>query len=102
MGMKDPKPTFSHLVTQLRENHPNLAYLHIVEPRVDGSISRDNDADSESESNQFIRDIWAPRPIIAAGAFTRETALHRAEEQSNELVAFGRMFISNVSRYCHS
>ncbi|KAJ7508384.1 hypothetical protein B0H11DRAFT_25140 [Mycena galericulata] len=31
-----PKPTFAYLVTQIRDSHSELAYLHVVEPRVDG------------------------------------------------------------------
>ena len=33
MGMKDPIPTFTYLVTRLAELHPDLAFLHVVEPR---------------------------------------------------------------------
>lgn len=33
MGMEDPIPTFSYLVKHLAELHPDLAYLHVVEPR---------------------------------------------------------------------
>ena len=50
------------------------------------------------QSNDFIRDIWRPRPIISAGGYTRETALEVAETKG-DLIAFGRLFIGTVSSY---
>lgn len=47
------------------------------------------------KSNDFIREIWKPRPLISAGGYNRETALAVAETKG-DLVAFGRYFISNV------
>lgn len=40
MRMDDLKPTFSYLVRQLAQRHSGLAYLHLVEPRVEGSRDR--------------------------------------------------------------
>lgn len=40
MRMADPKPTFSYLVADLAKRHPNFAYIHLVEPRVEGSVDR--------------------------------------------------------------
>lgn len=51
--------------------------------------------DCTAQSNDFIRKIWLPRPLISAGRYTRESAIARAEE-TGELTAFGRLFISNV------
>lgn len=47
------------------------------------------------QSNDFLRKIWAPRALISAGRYTRDSALKRAAE-TGELTAFGRLFISNV------
>ncbi|OSX62193.1 hypothetical protein POSPLADRAFT_1143343 [Postia placenta MAD-698-R-SB12] len=91
MGMKDPKPTFAYLVSHIAEAHPDFAYIHVVEPRAEGGSDRIVLA---AESNDFLREIWAPRPFIAAGGFTRDTAFE-ASEKTGELVAFGRFFISN-------
>ncbi|KAH9945558.1 hypothetical protein B0H21DRAFT_823022 [Amylocystis lapponica] len=91
MRMDDPIPTFSHFVTRLAELHPDLAYLHVVDPRVTGY---EDHAVSEQDSNDFIRKIWAPRPLISAGGFTREKALTSAEE-TGDLIAFGRHYIAN-------
>ncbi|GJE97331.1 alkene reductase [Phanerochaete sordida] len=92
MGMKDPKPTFAHLVTQIRERFPSLAYIHVIEPRAEGD-GIDRRAE-KGESNDFLREIWKPRPFISAGGYTRELALETAE-RTGDLIAAGRLFISN-------
>ncbi len=48
------------------------------------------------QSNDFIREIWRPRPLISAGGYDRDLALQEAES-TGDLIAFGRYFISNVS-----
>ena len=40
MKMKDPKPQFSYIVENIKKNHPDFAYIHVVEPRVSGNIDR--------------------------------------------------------------
>ncbi|KAI0780588.1 NADH:flavin oxidoreductase/NADH oxidase [Trametes elegans] len=90
MRMDDPIPTFSHLITRLRERFPDLAYLHVIEPGTMGFPG----TEQEGESNDFARALWLPRPLASAGRYTRESAITRAEE-TGELVAFGRLFISN-------
>ncbi|KAJ7106645.1 NADH:flavin oxidoreductase/NADH oxidase [Mycena epipterygia] len=92
MGIPDPIPTFSYVVAQLATQHPDLAYLHLVEPRISGGGARE-DAVGAHESNDALRALWAPRPLVRAGGFTREGAIEAAE--SGDLVAFGRMYISN-------
>ncbi len=93
MGMDNPVPTFSHLILKIKERHPNLAYIHVVEPRISGPFTRD--VVPPNESNDFIREIWAPRPLISAGAYTRESAMATADTKG-DIIAFGRYFISNV------
>ncbi|KDQ28748.1 hypothetical protein PLEOSDRAFT_1038318 [Pleurotus ostreatus PC15] len=95
MGMQDPKPTYTYLVTRIKELYPHLAYIHVVEPRANGSGDRAPGESRADESNDFIRDIWGERPLISAGGYTRETALRQAEARPNELIAFGRWYISN-------
>ncbi|TFK37222.1 NADH:flavin oxidoreductase/NADH oxidase [Crucibulum laeve] len=99
MKMDDPIPQFSHFVSSIKESHPNFSYIHVVEPRIDGVEGhRQSDGyfnDTGKESNDFIRKIWLPRPLITAGGYTRTNALKRAEESQGELIAFGRDFIAN-------
>jgi NADPH2 dehydrogenase len=87
----NPIPVWSHLVAELRRRHPNFGYLHVIEPRVRGSIDRA----VERESNDFLRAIWAGKLWISAGGFSRESAIKQADERG-ELIAFGRHFTSNV------
>ncbi|KAJ7207614.1 hypothetical protein GGX14DRAFT_535313 [Mycena pura] len=91
MHFDDPMPTYAHLVTELRERYPALAYLHVVEPRVDGSVTVEV---KEGYSNDFIRDIWEDRPLISAGGYTRETAIATADHKG-DLIAFSRLYIAN-------
>ncbi|KAF7368594.1 FMN-linked oxidoreductase [Mycena venus] len=91
MGMADPLPTFSYVISQLAARHTNLAYLHLVEPRINGNATRDEVG--AHESNDSLRALWAPRPLIRAGGFTRQAAIEAAE--SGNLIAFGRHYISN-------
>ncbi|KAI0742950.1 NADH:flavin oxidoreductase/NADH oxidase [Daedaleopsis nitida] len=91
MRMVDPIPTFTYLVSRLATAHPNLGFLHVVEPGLAGG----SDIEPQpGESNEFIRKIWLPRPLVSAGGYSREKALRVAEE-TGQLIAFGRAFISN-------
>jgi len=94
MGMDDPIPQFSHLVQRIVENHPDMAYIHVVEPRVNGSEDRNMAEVGSHESNDFLRKIWAPRPLISAGGYTRDLAIKACSEKG-DLTAFGRPFIAN-------
>ncbi|KAK0184558.1 hypothetical protein F5146DRAFT_938538 [Armillaria mellea] len=93
MRMEDPIPMFSYLVKEIGQRHTDLAYLHVIEPRMNGFEVRE-DEPGVGESNGFIRELWSPRPLISAGGYTREEAMKVADEKG-ELIAFGRYFISN-------
>ena len=81
--MEDPKPTFSYLVSQAKEDFPDLAYLHVIE-NSDGM-----------ESNKFLRKVWGDKVFIAAGGYTPQTAVETVNRDGG-LVAFGRHYIANV------
>lgn len=87
MGMENPIPTYTYLISQLRERHPNLAYIPIIQLR---------DLDNPKQSSEVFHDLWLPRPLIVADGFTWEKAL-KAVKREGILVAFGRHFILNVS-----
>ncbi|KAI0342407.1 FMN-linked oxidoreductase [Trametopsis cervina] len=91
MRMQDPIPTFRYLVQQITERQPKLAFIHVVEPRVNGAVDREV---QEGESNDSLREVWGSRPFISAGGYNREHALKIAEEKG-DLIAFGRDYIPN-------
>lgn len=39
--MANPRPQLGRLVRRIRDHYPYFAYLHIVEPRVDGHTDRE-------------------------------------------------------------
>ena len=94
--MPDPVPQFSHLASQIKARFPDFAYLSVVEPRVVATDTRPDEEIAPEEQTDFLREIWAPKTYISAGAYSRELALKGAEEKG-ELIAVGRYFLSNVS-----
>jgi NADPH2 dehydrogenase len=92
MRMDDPKPQFTYLATELKKL--NLAFLHIVEARINGNADVE-----QSESNDFIIDIWNNQsPVLIAGGFDTESAYKTVDEvhkHNDIVVVFGRYFISN-------
>lgn len=84
--MDNPIPQFSHFITSLKSSHPDLAYLHAIEP-LDGV---------PDETNDFIRELWAPKPLITCAGYARDSAIKTADNRG-DLIAFGKWYISNVS-----
>lgn len=98
MREPDPEETFSYVISMIKEKYPQLAYIHLIEPLTRGDDDVKKIAGQlEQESNEFIRRIWQPLPLIVAGGYQSETAKRTVEEKGG-LVAFGRAFISNVSQ----
>ncbi|KAF5010119.1 hypothetical protein FDECE_3705 [Fusarium decemcellulare] len=94
MRMNNPIAQFTDLTERLRELR--LAYLHIIESRVQGNA----DAPENNESIEFVADLWdKTAPIIFAGGYNAETSRQRADDQASKgrqaLVSFGRTFVSN-------
>ncbi|KAK6974337.1 NADH:flavin oxidoreductase/NADH oxidase [Favolaschia claudopus] len=96
MGMTDPIPTYTHLVSELKRRYPSLAYLHLIEPRINSDTAVDVSASNAAQSNEPICEIWGPdKPLIRAGGFSRDSAIELTSRSANTLVAFGRHFIAN-------
>ncbi|KAJ7766354.1 hypothetical protein DFH07DRAFT_955402 [Mycena maculata] len=79
MGMADPVPTFTHLVSGIARLYPELAYLSLIEPRISADVTVEA----------------SPENAAYAGGYTRATAIQLADRNRNALVAFGRTFIAN-------
>ncbi len=78
-----------------RLNQHGLAYLHLVEPRVEGSRDTEDGAGVDwSLGSPRWRQLWRG-PLIGAGGYTRRGAEAALRKGDVDLVAFGRLFISN-------
>ena len=98
MKMVDPKPQFTHFISELGSRHPTLSYIHIIEGRADvGSVA------NAQETLDFAIDAWRPtgQPFFIAGGLTRENALAIMDQEGMDNVAlvFGRWFLANVSTF---
>lgn len=72
MRMADPDiiETFTYLVTELKNRHPNMAYLHAGEPRVGGG----NDlVAAEGDSLEFLVNHITLRNSYKAELMQRST-----------------------------
>jgi N-ethylmaleimide reductase len=69
MADSDPRPLFHHIAERL--NDFNLAYLHVIEPRIKGGelIAEGQDPVAAQELSKVFHG-----PIIAAGGFEPDTA----------------------------
>lgn len=93
--MPDPIPTFSHLISALSTAHSSLAYLSLVEPRVQGDDDR---LAPSTESNEFAYKLWAqPKVLLTAGWTSDPEGAAREADERGILAGFGRAFIANVS-----
>ncbi|ORY63802.1 hypothetical protein BCR35DRAFT_308758 [Leucosporidium creatinivorum] len=92
MGRADIKETYSYYAREIKKRFPDLAYLHAVESRIAGNVMVDAD---ESETLDFLHDIWSPKPFFVAGGFKEESAAQEVARGDNVAVVFGRYFISN-------
>jgi NADPH2 dehydrogenase len=98
MKEENPIPGFSYLTAELAKRFPNLAYLHVVEPRIDELI-RDVPEDRRHDptraiSNDFIREVWGSKTLISAGGYERDSAIKTAEK--GDVIGFSRHYIANV------
>lgn len=90
MHDSDPIALFGYVAEQL--NRYGLAYLHIIEPRINGSYEVAEGL--EPVASKHLRTIFNGN-IISAGGFQPENAEDIIDNGNADLVAFGRYFISN-------
>lgn len=90
MDDSNPEKTFGYLAEQL--NKYNLAYLHIIEPRIKGDDTFIENGEAVAAAQ--IRKIYNGK-IIAAGGFDRAGAISIIEKGDADVVAFGRAYSSN-------
>jgi len=94
MGMGDdtPEQTFGYIVAKL--NDWNLAYLHLVEPMMVGTVL---DQDTDPRWDAIIQQLRSAfnGVLMLAGGYTGDTAEQAIAEGRADLIAFGRPFIAN-------
>jgi N-ethylmaleimide reductase len=91
MSDTDPIGLFTYVASELSKL--NLAYIHLIEPRVLGNVD-DATKDQDPVAAQTIRKFYEGT-IIAAGGFKRDSAEAVIVAGDADLVAFGRDFIAN-------
>jgi N-ethylmaleimide reductase len=92
MGDETPEATFGYIVECLNEK--NLAYLHLVEPSVVGTVKDENHDPRWDAIMRQLRDIFAG-VLIVAGGYDGASAEEAVSAGRADLVAFGRLFIAN-------
>ncbi|NLP64823.1 alkene reductase [Paraburkholderia sacchari] len=94
MGMGDdtPEATFGHIAEHLNER--NLAYLHLVEPAIVGTVKDEKYDPRWDAIIQLMRQRFNG-VLMLAGGYTLETAIKAIESGRADLIAFGRPFIAN-------
>jgi N-ethylmaleimide reductase len=90
MSDGDPDALFGYAASRL--NRLGLAYLHLIEPRIDGSKLRAEGLPPIAAHR--LRGVFKG-PIIAAGGFDRDSAEEIVDKGDADLVAFGRHFAAN-------
>lgn len=92
MRDSDPVALFGQVAAEL--DRRGIAYLHVIEPRVDQTSdvnALDPDApDAASEIRRRFHGV-----LISAGGFTRETGAAAVAEGRTDAIAYGRLFIAN-------
>ena len=94
MGMGDdtPEATFGYLVEAL--NQWNLAYLHLVEPAMVGTVKDDNFDPRWDAIIAQLRQTWNG-VLILAGGYDAESAEQALNADRADIIAFGRPFLAN-------
>ncbi|KAK7708118.1 hypothetical protein SLS64_006940 [Diaporthe eres] len=89
MRMADPVPQFTDVLRKV--NQLGIAYVHLIESRVDGNVDAEG-----SESLSFAFEQF-DGPVLVAGGFTPGLAKQVVDQDFPEkdiVVMFGRYFIS--------
>ena len=92
MHDSNPEALFGYVASRL--NELPLAYLHIIEPRIAGDVSKENAENDAPVAAATLRKFYRGT-LLVAGGFTRNSAEEILARGDADLVAFGRFFTSN-------
>lgn len=90
MGDSNADALFSFVAEELNKFH--LAYLHVIEPRVNGNVVIHHG--QGPVGSERLRKVFNGK-LIAAGGFEPKTAEETVRAGIADAVAFGRHFVSN-------
>lgn len=90
MSDSNREALFTYVVRAL--NRFNLAYLHLVEPRVDNSITLEKN--STNMTAAFFRPLFHGT-LLSAGGYDRESGEEVLARGDADLIVYGRLFIAN-------
>jgi N-ethylmaleimide reductase len=88
----DPFATNRHAIEALSAR--NIAYLHLIEPRVQAGLREEPNLDLPESVSAMFRPFFKG-PIIASGGYTKASAEAALKAGGADAVAFGRAFIAN-------
>ncbi|GAN03415.1 NADH-flavin oxidoreductase / NADH oxidase [Mucor ambiguus] len=93
-GMVDDnvEETWGYLTSKLQENHPGLAYLHMIECR--SSIFTDTQ-EGLADTLEPYRKLFKGPFITAGGLSSSQKFAEEIAEKTGDLIAYGRAFIAN-------
>ena len=83
---------FTHAIAELSRRR--LAYLHLIEPRVNGDDDATGRDPTAAGATATFRQLF-DGPVIAAGGFSPATAEAAIAKGRADAIAFGRHFIAN-------
>ena len=92
MTDSNPEALFGYVAKEL--NRFDLAYLHVIEPRIAGDVTKEDAENDAPIASKWLRQIYRG-PLLAAGGFTKQSAEQILTQGDADLTAFGRLFTSN-------
>ena len=92
MDDSNPEALFSYVAEAL--NGFDLAYLHIIEPRIAGDVTKEHAENDAPIASKWLRGVYRGT-LLAAGGFSKQSAEEALTQGDADLIAFGRLFTSN-------
>ncbi|GAN03425.1 N-ethylmaleimide reductase [Mucor ambiguus] len=92
MGDDNVEKTWGYLTSRLQENHPGLAYLHMIECR--SNIFDDTQA-GLADTLEPYRKLFKGPFMTAGGLSNAQKFAEEIAEKTGDLIAYGRAFIAN-------
>jgi 2,4-dienoyl-CoA reductase-like NADH-dependent reductase (Old Yellow Enzyme family) len=83
-----------YVTKALQDRHPQLAYVHFVEPRGVAGDGRLKPTDDPKANLAPFRQAWKG-VFMSAGGYDAKTGVDQIEAGRADLVAFGRLFLAN-------